>query len=160
MREVLRNNLQNFTKAFNKEILYAIESFSWSDTPADAVAFGLWGIRVIHALSENTDLLPYCRGFTRDIYKFIIHANLRMENYTEAAKHWNELVKDMQYHLKHYQLILNSENESSKYNTMQLHYMERYTEEYINEKQKNILNRLKEWNGEEKFNKLLDILAI
>lgn len=160
MKEVLRNNLQNFTRALNKEILYAIEDFAWHDDPSYAVTFGLWGINMIHTLSENTDLLPYCRGFTRDIYKYIIHADMRMENYTEAAKHWEALVKDMQHHLEQYQFILNSEDELSKYNRQQLYYMEIYTKEYINTQQQNILNRLKEWHGEEKYKKLLDLLEI
>ena len=86
MKEVLRSNLQNFTRALNKEILYALEDYAWYDDPQNAVDFANWGLEVIHTLSKNKDLISYTRGFTRDMYKYLLHAALRMEAYDMAAQ--------------------------------------------------------------------------
>lgn len=154
MKKVLRHNLQNFTRAINKEILYAAEDLSWSDAPEDAVEFGQWGIRLMRTFSENPDMLPYCRGFYRDIYRAMLHADLRAEDYERAVRHFDELQNGMQYHFDCYQKILDSEEESAKYPNRQIRNMRAYTQEFIADKQKEILERLKEWHGEEKYEKL------
>lgn len=158
MKKVLRNNLQNFTRALNKEVLYAMEDFSWHEEPLAARNFGLWGIDLIHILSRNPDLISFCRGFTRDIYKYILHADLRAEDYEAAAKHFQELQEEMQLHFNHYQNVLKNEDEMAKYSSRNLRNMRIYTSEFIKEKQEDILNRLREWHGEEKYQKFLEKL--
>jgi len=155
MKEVLRQNLQNFTRAINKEILYAIEDFSWNDDPKYCVEFGNWGMELIHALSNNPDLIPYTRGFTRDIYKYILHADLKNSDYEGAAKHWQELKNEMQRHFDFYQSVLNTGSEMAKYNDRQLRYMQDYTPEFISLKQNEILETLKSWVGDEKYNEFI-----
>lgn len=159
MKETLRTNLQNFTRALNKEILYAVEDFSWNDEPKAARDFGLWGIEIIHTLSQNSDLISFCRGFTRDIYKYIIHADMRAENYDDAATHFKELKIEMQNHHEFYQKILNNENELARWDSRTLRNMRSYTDEFIEERQQDILNRLKEWHGNEKYQRFLDLLS-
>lgn len=158
MKKVVRHNLQNFTRALNKEILYAVEDLAWSSAPEDAVEFAEWGIRLMHTLAENRDLLPYCRGFFRDIYKYMLRADLRAENYERAAMHYRELRDGMQHHFDCYQKILESEEESAKYPDRQLRNMRVYTKEFIAGKQAEILEQLKEWDGEEKYQKLCRLL--
>lgn len=58
--------------------------------------FGEWGIEVMQVLSKRKELLPYCRGFYRDIYKYILHADLRAEDFDAAVKHWKELKAGME----------------------------------------------------------------
>lgn len=156
MKKVLRQNLQNFTRALNKEMLYAATDLSWSDEPETAVDFSVWALEVMQALCKNKDLIPYCRGFLRDIYRALLHADLRMEDYEGAAKHFTELKKGMQMHFDFYQHVFESEEESGKYPARQLRNMRAYTQEFIREKQEGILQQLKEWHGQEKYQKLTD----
>ena len=83
MDEAVTKNLQNFVRAINKENLYAMETFSWQK-PLRAVEFGQWAIRLIEVFGENKYLKSYCRGFLRDIYKYLINAEVilgRFENF-------------------------------------------------------------------------------
>ena len=159
MKKVLRHNLQNFTRALNKEILYAAEDLSWSDEPNDAIVFGQWGIQVMRTLSENQDMLPYCRGFYRDIYRAMLHADLRADDFERAAQHYKELKDGMQYHFERYREILESEEETEKYPNRQIRNMRAYTQEYMEDRQKEILERLREWHGEEKYQKFLHVIS-
>ena len=155
MKEVLRNNLQNFTRALNKEILYATEDLAWYDNPQYCVDFANWGLEVIHTLSKNKDLIAYTRGFTRDIYKYLLHADLRMDAFDTAAQHWKDLQEAMQSHYNFYQLLLKDSTEMVKYNDRQLQYIEAYTPEFIELKKQGILEALRSWHGEEKVNQFL-----
>ena len=90
MKKVVCENLQNFVRAINKENLYAMESLAWEVSADEAVASGRWSTDIMDVFSRKKELLPYCRGFFRDIYMYMIHADLREENYERAALHWNE----------------------------------------------------------------------
>lgn len=149
MQEVLTCNLQNFTRAINKENMYAMEDFSWHN-PLYAVEYGNWAIKLIDALSENKYLIPYCRGFLRDIYKFLINAEVHMNRFEDAAKHFEELKERMNMHYQFNQTVLADEKEKAKYSDRQVGYMEAYTEEFISEKQNDIMNFIMGcWPGEQ-----------
>ncbi len=155
MKTVLRNNLQNFTRAMLKEILYATEDLSWFDTQQDCIDFATWGMDVIHTLSQNEYLIPYTRGFTRDMYKFMLHADLRDNDIAATVTHWKELKSEMNAHYVFYQGLLANPTECAKYNERQLRYIKAYTPEFIEQKQLDILNILRSWHGEEKVNAFL-----
>lgn len=150
MKKVLSRNLQNYTRAINKEIMYAVQDFTWSVSPEEAVEFGLWGIEVMKVLCKKPEMIPCCRGFFRDVYKYIINADLRADDSEGAIKHWNELKQGMQEHIAYYQNVLEDEEEMKKFSDRQLGYMKAYTEEFAKEKRQEILARFKEWHGEEK----------
>lgn len=155
MKQVLRGNLQNMARVLNKEILYAVEDMAWNDTPDNAIEFAEWGLQLMSQFCKKKELIPYCRGFYRDIYKYMLHADLRMENYKSAKKHWRELCEGMQTHYQYYQEVLSDENLMGQFVERQLHYMRAYTEEFIADKQNAIKNRLREWHGEDKFARFL-----
>ena len=90
MDEAVTKNLQNFVRAINKENLYAMETFSWQK-PLRAVEFGQWAIRLIEVFGENKYLKSYCRGFLRDIYKYLINAEVILGRFENAAKYFEEL---------------------------------------------------------------------
>lgn len=159
MKATVQKNLQNFTRALNKEILYAAEDMSWNDDPKSAVKFGEWGIRLIHTLSENEDMISYCRGFTRDLYQYIMNADLRMDDYLGAAGHFRELEAEMQRHYDHYQKVLANPLERAKYDERVLRNMTGYTAEFIAQKKERLLGFLRHVHGEEKFAKLQQALA-
>lgn len=161
-KEVVRSNLQNFTRAINKEFTYAMETSYWYAPWEDTVAFGKWGLHVINALAENPDMLSFCRGFTRECYLYLIGAYIKGGKYEEAAESFRELKKCIEHHYYHYQKVLADENERKKYtagnDSSNLQFMKDYTLEFIQEKQTEILQLLKSWNNEEifaQFEKLL-----
>ena len=98
MDEAVTKNLQNFVRAINKENLYAMETFSWQK-PLRAVEFGQWAIRLIEVFGENKYLKSYCRGFLRDIYKYLINAEVILGRFENAAKYFEELKEQMQKRL-------------------------------------------------------------
>lgn len=82
---------------------------------------------------------------------------MRAEKYDEAVRHFEELKEVMQLHFEHYQNVLGNEEESNKYNARTLRNMQAYTEDFIKEKQQDILNHL-EWQDKKKFQKFTDTL--
>lgn len=148
-QKVLRKNLMNFSRAINKEFVYAMEAFRWALPYEEALAFGKWGIHIIEAFSENPDMLNSCRGFTRDMYKYMIGACLSAKEYEEAVSLYRELEEKMDTHYKHYQFVLSDEKEQEKYDANMLRYMAAYTEEFIGKKKEEILHQLKVWYGED-----------
>lgn len=155
---VLTKNLQNFVRAINKENLYAMEAFSWNN-PVRAVEFGEWAIELINIFGKNKYLKSYCRGFLRDIYKYLINADINMCKYDDAAKHFEELRGQMQNQYEYHQEVLSNSEEKAKYNDRQIGYMEAYTKEFIEQKQQDIINYIIGcWPGEkaEKFAKAIE----
>lgn len=152
-KNVLRKNLQNFTRAINKEIRYAVETFCWNATPEETISLGIWGLHIIDVLSENPDMISYCRGFTRDCHQYLISAYLKLGKYREAAKQFDELKNCMENHYKYYQMVLQTEEESKKIGEEALRYMRAYTEEFIVKTQNEILSQLKNWHGDEIYNR-------
>lgn len=157
-KEVLRNNLMNFCCAINKEFVYAMEDFRRHLPYEEAVTFGKWCIKIMDSFCENPDMISSCRGFTRDMYKYMIGACLGAEKYDEAASLYHELEQKMKLHFHHYQVILADENEQKKYSANILRYINAYTEEFIAKKKEEILFQLKEWYGEEVFSEFTAIL--
>lgn len=155
MKTVLRSNLQNMARVINKEILYAVEDMAWNDKPEDAVEFATWGIGLMQQFCKKKELIPYCRGFFRDIYKYMIHADLRMENYEQVRKHWRELCEGMQMHYSYYQEVLHDEKLMSMFVERQLNHMQRYTQEFIAEMQNDVKDRLMDWHGREKVEQMI-----
>lgn len=152
-KDVLRKNLQNFTRVINKEIRYAIEAFCWNASPEETISLGKWGLHIIDVLSENPDMISFCRGFTRDCHQYLISAYLKLGKYKEAADQFGELQKSMAHHLKYCQMVLQTEAESKKFDVSDLQYMRAYTEEFIRKTQKEILAQLKGWHGDEVYDK-------
>ena len=86
----------------------------------------------------------------------MLHADLRMDDLEQAARHFDELKKGMQKHLDCYEKILDSEEEMEKYPKRQIRNMRAYTQEFVAEKQKELLERLREWDGPEKCDRLCE----
>lgn len=157
-QEILRKNLMNFVCAINKEFVYAMESFRTRLPYEEALAFGEWGLHIMDAFCENPDMISSCRGFTRDMYKYMMGACLGAGKFEEAASLYHELEAKMDMHFKHYQVVLADESEMQKYDANILRYITAYTPEFIKMKKNEILHQLKEWYGEEifaRFEKLL-----
>ncbi len=158
MKNITEFNLQKFARAMNKEVLYAAETLIWNNRPEDALEIGSWGIRLMHTFEERDDLIPYCRGFFRDIYKVMIVADLKKEDYDQARIHWNELQAGMNRHYEYYQKVLGSDQEMAMFTDRQLGRMRSYTPELIRDKQDEILNIIKKFLGQEVYDKFTDMI--
>ena len=64
----------------------------------------------------------------------------------------------MQKHYDYYQVVLGDEGEEVKFPKRQLGNMCAYTKKYMEEKQQDILQRLTNWEGEEKIKKFRQYL--
>ena len=95
----------------------------------------IWAIRLIEVFGENKYLKSYCRGFLRDIYKYLINAEVILGRFENAAKYFEELKEQMQKQYEYHQSILSDDAEKAKFNDRQIGYMEAYTQEFITEKQ-------------------------
>lgn len=158
MKQTVRSNLQNFTRAFNKEIRYAIEEYSWYASWEETVAFGNWGLKIIEVFSENPYMISYCRGFQRDLHMYIINAYLIGGKYENAGKEYHKLQEAMCRHQAYYQEVLANPDERKKYTARAIRYMTNYTDEFILKKQEEILNSILEWRGKEAYKKFLDMI--
>lgn len=158
MDKALTANLQNYVRAINKENFYATQSYAWAD-PEKAVELGTWALKIMNAFSERKELKSSCRGFIRDIYKFIIFAEIRLDKIDEAKAHFEELKVEMNRMDAYHREILSSDKEKEKYDERQIGYMEAYTEEFINKKIGEILDFVIGCNMDnngEKFAKIIN----
>lgn len=152
MKPVICNELQLFTGVYNKELIYTMENYAWNADPAEATAFGKWCLSVMNAFAEKKENMPYCRGYLRDLYTFILMADLRAKDYASADAHWKELEDLMQKHYDFHQTILSNPEEMENYDENQLEYMRMYTPEFMQEKKNLVQRRLREWVGEDAVN--------
>lgn len=139
MSKVLTVNLQNFVRAINKENLYAVQSFAWGN-PKKAVEHGKYSLSLMETFCQKKEMKSYCRGFMRDIYKFIIFAEIRLDNIDEAKKYLDELKEQMKSMYEYHQEILASDTECAKYNDRAIGYMESYTKEFMAQQLQEIID--------------------
>ena len=76
----------------------------------------------------------------RDIYKFIIFAEIRLDNIDEAKKYLDELKEQMKSMYEYHQKVLASETERAKYNDRAIGYMESYTKEFMAQQLQEIID--------------------
>ena len=81
--------------------------------------------------------------FPTPIYRYLeyhIPNKLNIEAMKNAAKYFEELKEQMQKQYEYHQSILSDEAEKAKFNDRQIGYMEAYTQEFIKEKQQDVVN--------------------
>ena len=57
----------------------------------------------------------------------------------------------MQHHFEYYQAVLSDEQKMRQFSERQLRNMRAYTQEFIDKKQEEILTKLRQWEGENRF---------
>ena len=158
MNRVVGFNLQKFVRVINKEILYAVEVMAWKDDPKKTIEFAKWGIRLMKTFTEQEEMLPYCRGFYRDIYRCMIAIDIKENDLNSAVQHWGELKEGMQEHYDYYQKVLKDEELQKRFSERQIGRMRAYTSELIKDRQDEIILKLKEYFGEDKVNEFLALI--
>ena len=154
----LRIDLQNFTRAINKVMVYASETYCFAEPMETSVEFCNWALNIIHALCKNPKLKPLSQGFYRDITKYKIASYLKNGNIQEAVNEYDSLKKVMEDYTNFCQEQIKNPNTEKDFGTKAFKNMEHYTKEFAQSKLQYILQHLKEitpQNSFEKFQKLI-----
>ena len=130
----LRIDLQNFTRAINKVMVYASETYCFAEPMETSVEFCNWALNIIQALCKNPKLKPLSQGFYRDITKYKIASYLKNGNIQEAVNEYNSLKKVMEDYTNFCQDQIKNQNTEKDFGTKAFKNMEHYTKEFAQSK--------------------------
>ena len=154
----LRIDLQNFTRAINKVMVYASETYCFAEPMETSVEFCNWALNIIHALCKNPKLKPLSQGFYRDITKYKIASYLKNGNIQEAVNEYNSLKKVMEDYTNFCQEQIKNPNTEKDFGTKAFKNMEHYTKEFAQSKLQYILQHLKEITPQDSFEKFQKLI--
>lgn len=149
----VRDNYQNFIRALNKQIVYSAESMMWACPLSEVEENCLWGISIMDSFIANEKMRPYCQGFYRDTYKFLIAAYLRNGEPAKAAQKWERLAEKIDEYVNFCQEINARDPDETirVYGIKAADNMKSYTREWIDGKLQFMLGQLKTMCNEEVF---------
>ena len=154
----LRIDLQNFTRAINKVMVYASETYCFAEPMETSVEFCNWALNIIHALCKNPKLKPLSQGFYRDITKYKIASYLKNGNIQEAVNEYDSLKKVMEDYTNFCQEQIKNPNTEKDFGTKAFKNMEHYTKEFAQSKLQYILQHLKEITPQDSFEKFQKLI--
>ena len=154
----LRIDLQNFTRAINKVMVYASETYCFAEPMETSVEFCNWALNIIHALCKNPKLKPLSQGFYRDITKYKIASYLKNGNIQEAVNEYESLKKVMEDYTNFCQEQIKNPNTEKDFGTKAFKNMEHYTKEFAQSKLQYILQHLKEITPQDSFEKFQKLI--
>ena len=154
----LRIDLQNFTRAINKVMVYASETYCFAEPMETSVEFCNWALNIIHALCKNPKLKPLSQGFYRDITKYKIASYLKNGNIQEAVNEYNSLKEVMEDYTNFCQEQIKNPNTEKDFGTKAFKNMEHYTKEFAQSKLQYILQHLKEITPQDSFEKFQKLI--
>lgn len=154
----LRIDLQNFTRAINKVMVYASETYCFAEPMETSVEFCNWALNIIHALCKNPKLKPLSQGFYRDITKYKIASYLKNGNIQDAVNEYDSLKKVMEDYTNFCQEQIKNPNTEKDFGTKAFKNMEHYTKEFAQSKLQYILQHLKEITPQDSFEKFQKLI--
>lgn len=154
----LRIDLQNFTRAINKVMVYASETYCFAEPMETSVEFCNWALNIIHALCKNPKLKPLSQGFYRDITKYKIASYLKNGNIQDAVNEYDSLKKVMEDYTNFCQEQIKNPNTEKDFGTKAFTNMEHYTKEFSQSKLQYILQHLKEITPQDSFEKFQKLI--
>ena len=154
----LRIDLQNFTRAINKVMVYASETYCFAEPMETSVEFCNWALNIIHALCKNPKLKPLSQGFYRDITKYKIASYLKNGNIQDAVNEYDSLKKAMEDYTNFCQEQIKNPNTEKDFGTKAFKNMEHYTKEFAQSKLQYILQHLKEITPQDSFEKFQKLI--
>ena len=154
----LRIDLQNFTRAINKVMVYASETYCFAEPMETSVEFCNWALNIIQALCKNPKLKPLSQGFYRDITKYKIASYLKNGNIQEAVNEYDSLKKVMEDYTNFCQEQIKNPNTEKDFGTKAFKNMEHYTKEFAQSKLQYILQHLKEITPQDSFEKFQKLI--
>ncbi|MCQ2574130.1 MAG: helix-turn-helix domain-containing protein [Treponema sp.] len=149
-KRLTTNTFQLFCLALNKQFVYSCErSFLGGNNPEETIGYCKWSLDVIKALAQKENMKPYCQGFVKDIYAWLIQSELLCGRVDEAAASFAELKKIIGEYVVHCTDELEKENLSELYDEKGIRNMAKYTQEEGQRRVDELLGKLKAWNGED-----------
>lgn len=154
-RESVRDNLQNFVRAINKQFLYTAETSLWSCTFEECEAHCKWAIQIMNQFMEDPRMRAHCQGYYRDISKYLAADYLRAGKPEEAAAVWKDLSSKMDSYVAFCAEVCGRGAASVvvEFGKKAYENMSMYTKEYAESKKAFILGQLKSWCDGEVFAK-------
>ncbi len=160
-RESVRDNLQNFVRALNKQFVYTAESTMWDCPLEETVSHCKWALKVIDEIIQNEKMKAHCQGFYRDIVKYLVAAYLRNGMAKEAATEWKRLIAKIDDYIPFCDKIrsMNKEEVLAAYGEKSFTNMSKYTADFAEEKKAFMLGQLKSWCDEKVFAEFEKLIA-
>ena len=154
----LRIDLQNFTRAINKSLLYASETYCFVESMENTLEYCDWAKEIIKTLCKNPKLKPYSQGFYRDIVKYKIATLLRNNKISEAVEEFNQLELVIENYIKFCQEQIQNPNTEKDFGEKAFKNMQNYTKEFAESKIQTILQFLKEITDAEIFEEFKNLI--
>ncbi|MBO4758775.1 MAG: helix-turn-helix transcriptional regulator [Spirochaetaceae bacterium] len=146
-RASVRDNLQNFVRAINKQLVYGAEAHMWECPLEETVSFCKWAVSVIEQFMQNEKMKAHCQGFYRDTVKYLVAAYLRNGKAKEAAAAWKNLTLKISEYVEFCDNIRKMPETSavSEFGEKAAQNMNHYTKEFAESKEAFMLGQLKSW---------------
>lgn len=156
----VRDNYQNFVRAMNKQFVYEAESLMWLGKLEETEAKCRWALSVMEKFMENEKLKAHCQGFYRETAKYLVAAYLRNGDVEKAAAEWKTLLKKIEAYVDFCQKICAGDKAQllKDYGEKACENMSHYTSDFADSKIAFMLAQLKEWSGEEAFEKFQKLI--
>ncbi|MBO4440346.1 MAG: helix-turn-helix transcriptional regulator [Spirochaetaceae bacterium] len=156
----VRDNLQNFVRAVNKQFVYGAEGYMWKFPLEETVSYCEWALNVMEQFMKHEKMRAHCQGFYRDTVKYLAAAYLRNGKPKEAAAVWKNLMQKISEYVDFCDNIINKSETSavSEFGEKAARNMNNYTKEFAESKKAFMLGQLKSWCGGkdfEEFEKLI-----
>ena len=160
-KESVRDNLQNFVRALNKQFVYTAESSMWACPLEETVNHCKWALKVIDEIIQNEKMKAHCQGFYRDIVKYLVAAYLRNGMAKEAATEWKRLIAKIDDYIPFCDKIrsMNKDEVLAAYGEKSFTNMSKYTADFAEEKKAFMLGQLKSWCDEKVFAEFEKLIA-
>ena len=160
-RESVRDNLQNFVRALNKQFVYTAESTMWDCPLEETVSHCKWALKVIDEIIQNEKMKAHCQGFYRDIVKYLVAAYLRNGMVKEAATEWKKMIAKIDDYIPLCDKIrcMNKDEVLAAYGEKSFINMSKYTADFAEEKKTFMLGQLKSWCDEKVFAEFEKLIA-
>ena len=160
-RESVRDNLQNFVRALNKQLVYTAESSMWACPLEETESHCKWALKIIDEIIQNEKMKAHCQGFYRDIVKYLVAAYLRNGMAKEAAAEWKRLIAKIDDYIPFCDKIrsMNKDEVLAAYGEKSFTNMSKYTADFAEEKKAFMLGQLKSWCDEKVFAEFEKLIA-
>lgn len=143
---VVRNNLQEFCRNLNKQLVYQAQTLMWNKVEVCEV-FCKWALNIIAAFATDECMKPMCQGFVKDIYAYLITAQIKTGKIDEAAANYKKICATIMDYVEFCKKELERDDLADFYDERGRRNLSMYTLENAQHRIAELDCRLKDWNG-------------
>lgn len=144
-KEVVTNNIRDYTRVINREFVYTIECLMWNGKADYAVQFMDYAKGIMNALCVNETVKPHCQGFYRECMKYAAGACLRGNEPAKAAEIWNEMKKTMEDYTAWCEALAEDSGLAAKFGEKGARNIKNYDKTFCQSKLDFMYGQLKSW---------------